>query len=137
MAFFVKKKKFKFQTQLTLEELTAVAFVNGVLFCKMRLLDGDLCRYFFQTGGSRELCPLEEEVHLCVQNERKPPHRSPGSLCLQVVSQEGTQRRKSIYEAGLHRPQHGRVCGFWLHCALLSAGRIRHQEHTAGQLYTE
>ena len=41
MAFFVKKKKFKFQTHLTLEELTAVPFVNGVLFCKMRLLDGD------------------------------------------------------------------------------------------------
>ncbi|KAI3372921.1 hypothetical protein L3Q82_023367 [Scortum barcoo] len=41
MAFFVKKKKFKFQTQLTLEELSAVPFVNGVLFCKLRLLDGD------------------------------------------------------------------------------------------------
>uniref|UniRef100_A0A673WVG2 Estrogen-induced osteoclastosis regulator 1 n=1 Tax=Salmo trutta TaxID=8032 RepID=A0A673WVG2_SALTR len=40
MAFFVKKKKFKFQTHLTLEELTAVPFVNGVLFCKLRLLDG-------------------------------------------------------------------------------------------------
>lgn len=41
MAFFAKKKKFKFQTQLTLEELSAVPFVNGVLFCKIRLLDGD------------------------------------------------------------------------------------------------
>ncbi|XP_062272792.1 early estrogen-induced gene 1 protein [Scomber scombrus] len=41
MAFFVKKKKFKFRTNLTLEELTAVPFVNGVLFCKLRLLDGD------------------------------------------------------------------------------------------------
>ncbi|CAL8293893.1 protein FAM102A [Gadus morhua] len=41
MAFFVKKKKFKFQTQLTLEELTAVPFVNGVLFCKLRLLEGE------------------------------------------------------------------------------------------------
>ncbi|KAG7277999.1 hypothetical protein CRUP_020315 [Coryphaenoides rupestris] len=41
MAFFVKKKKFKFQTHLTLEELTAVPFVNGMLFCKLRLLDGD------------------------------------------------------------------------------------------------
>uniref|UniRef100_A0A8C7JRW8 Estrogen-induced osteoclastosis regulator 1 n=1 Tax=Oncorhynchus kisutch TaxID=8019 RepID=A0A8C7JRW8_ONCKI len=40
MAFFAKKKKFKFQTHLTLEELTAVPFVNGVLFCKLRLLDG-------------------------------------------------------------------------------------------------
>ncbi|XP_032434587.1 protein FAM102A-like [Xiphophorus hellerii] len=52
MAFFVKKKKFKFQTQLTLEELTAVPFVNGVLFCKLRLLDGD-----FVATSSRE------EVH--------------------------------------------------------------------------
>ncbi|KAL0979558.1 hypothetical protein UPYG_G00186530 [Umbra pygmaea] len=40
MAFFLKKKKFKFQTHLTLEELTAVPFVNGLLFCKLRLLDG-------------------------------------------------------------------------------------------------
>ncbi|MED6276642.1 hypothetical protein CHARACLAT_005106, partial [Characodon lateralis] len=52
MAFFVKKKKFKFQTQLTLEELTAVPFVNGVLFCKLRLQDGD-----FVATSSRE------EVH--------------------------------------------------------------------------
>ncbi|KAK0135304.1 Protein FAM102A [Merluccius polli] len=49
MAFFVKKKKFKFQTHLTLEELTAVPFVNGVLFCKLRLLDGD-----FAATSSRE-----------------------------------------------------------------------------------
>ncbi|KAJ8263325.1 hypothetical protein COCON_G00157820 [Conger conger] len=40
MAFLTKKKKFKFQTHFTLEELTAVPFVNGVLFCKIRLLDG-------------------------------------------------------------------------------------------------
>lgn len=52
MAFFVKKKKFKFQTHLTLEELSAVPFVNGVLFCKLRLLDGD-----FVATSSRE------EVH--------------------------------------------------------------------------
>lgn len=39
--------------------------------------------------------------------------------------------------AGLHRPQHGWVCRFWFHCALLSVGGIRHQEHTAGQLHTE
>ncbi|XP_072289739.1 early estrogen-induced gene 1 protein [Eucyclogobius newberryi] len=52
MAFFVKKKKFKFQTHLTLEELSAVPFVNGVLFCKLRLLDGD-----FAATSTRE------EVH--------------------------------------------------------------------------
>ncbi|XP_056628458.1 early estrogen-induced gene 1 protein [Triplophysa dalaica] len=49
MAFLVKKKKFKFQTHFTLEELTAVPFVNGVLFCKMRLIDGD-----FTASSSRE-----------------------------------------------------------------------------------
>ncbi|XP_062854328.1 early estrogen-induced gene 1 protein [Trichomycterus rosablanca] len=49
MAFLVKKKKFKFQISFTLEELTAVPFVNGVLFCKIRLLDGD-----FATSSSRE-----------------------------------------------------------------------------------
>ncbi|KAG7235550.1 hypothetical protein INR49_002597 [Caranx melampygus] len=36
----MKKKKFKFQVYFTLEELTAVPFVNGVLFCKIRLIDG-------------------------------------------------------------------------------------------------
>ncbi|GCB85322.1 hypothetical protein scyTo_0025976, partial [Scyliorhinus torazame] len=40
MAFIMKKKKFKFQTLFSLEELAAVPFVNGVLFCKIRLLDG-------------------------------------------------------------------------------------------------
>ncbi|KAM9821637.1 early estrogen-induced gene 1 protein-like isoform X1 [Syngnathus typhle] len=49
MAFFAKKKKFKFQTHLTLEELSAVPFVNGLLFCKVRLLDGD-----FVASSSRE-----------------------------------------------------------------------------------
>lgn len=50
MAFLMKKKKFKFQTTFTLEELTAVPFVNGVLFCKIRLLDGGE----FTTLSSRE-----------------------------------------------------------------------------------
>ncbi|XP_016130640.1 early estrogen-induced gene 1 protein isoform X2 [Sinocyclocheilus grahami] len=40
MAFLIKKKKFRFQIHFTLEELTAVPFVNGMLFCKIRLLDG-------------------------------------------------------------------------------------------------
>ncbi|XP_017315897.1 protein FAM102A isoform X1 [Ictalurus punctatus] len=40
MAFLMRKKKFKFQVHFTLEELTAVPFVNGMLFCKIRLLDG-------------------------------------------------------------------------------------------------
>ncbi|XP_035246974.1 protein FAM102A-like [Anguilla anguilla] len=50
MAFLMRKKKFKFQTSFTLEELTAVPFVNGVLFCKIRLLDGG----DFVASSSRE-----------------------------------------------------------------------------------
>lgn len=36
----MKKKKFKFRVELELEELSSVPFVNGILFCKVRLLDG-------------------------------------------------------------------------------------------------
>ena len=35
-----KKKKYKFQVDLVLEELTAVPFVSAVLFCKVHLLEG-------------------------------------------------------------------------------------------------
>ncbi|CAH1401738.1 unnamed protein product [Nezara viridula] len=40
MAFMMKKKKYKFTVLLCLEEITAVPFLNGVLFAKVRLLDG-------------------------------------------------------------------------------------------------
>lgn len=40
MAFMMKKKKYKFTVELCLEEITAVPFLNGVLFAKVRLLDG-------------------------------------------------------------------------------------------------
>lgn len=50
MAFLIKKKKFKFQVHFTLEELAAVPFVNGVLFCKVRLVDGG----DFTASSSRE-----------------------------------------------------------------------------------
>lgn len=40
MAFMMKKKKYKFSVEVDLEELTAVPFVNAVLFAKLRLLDG-------------------------------------------------------------------------------------------------
>ncbi|XP_031143194.1 protein FAM102A [Sander lucioperca] len=50
MSFLIKKKKFKFQVHFTLEELTAVPFVNGVLFCKIRLIDGG----DFAISSSRE-----------------------------------------------------------------------------------
>lgn len=40
MAFMMKKKKYKFTVKLCIEDLTAVPFVNAVLFAKVRLLDG-------------------------------------------------------------------------------------------------
>ena len=36
----MKKKKFKFDANFEVNELTNVPFVNGVLFAKIRLLDG-------------------------------------------------------------------------------------------------
>lgn len=62
MAFLTKKKKFKFQTHFTLEELTAVPFVNGVLFCKIRLLDGG----DFASASSRQ-----EVQENCVRWKKK------------------------------------------------------------------
>ncbi|NXT38160.1 F102B protein, partial [Pelecanoides urinatrix] len=52
MAFIMmKKKKFKFRVELELEELSSVPFVNGILFCKVRLLDGGS----FSGESSREV----------------------------------------------------------------------------------
>ncbi|XP_058158844.1 early estrogen-induced gene 1 protein [Dasypus novemcinctus] len=62
MAFLMKKKKFKFQTTLTLEELTAVPFMNGVLFCKVRLLDG---------GDFVSLSSREEVQENCVRWQKR------------------------------------------------------------------
>lgn len=53
MAFMTKKKRYKFEVQCCLEELTEVPFVSAVLFAKVRLLDGGN----FQDHSSRE------EVH--------------------------------------------------------------------------
>ena len=36
----MKKKKFKFDVNFKLNELSSVPFVSGVLFAKMRLLEG-------------------------------------------------------------------------------------------------
>uniref|UniRef100_A0A3Q3WDU8 C2 NT-type domain-containing protein n=1 Tax=Mola mola TaxID=94237 RepID=A0A3Q3WDU8_MOLML len=50
MSFILtKKKRFKFRVDFDLEELSSVPFVNGVLFCKVRLLDGG-----FAAVSSRE-----------------------------------------------------------------------------------
>ncbi|XP_067868264.1 early estrogen-induced gene 1 protein-like isoform X1 [Heterodontus francisci] len=62
MAFIMKKKKFKFQTLFSLEELAAVPFVNGVLFCKIRLLDG---------GDFTQLSSREEVQENCVRWKKK------------------------------------------------------------------
>ncbi|XP_077594126.1 early estrogen-induced gene 1 protein-like [Stigmatopora nigra] len=62
MSFLTKKKKFKFQVNFTLEELTAVPFVNGVLFCKIRLIDG---------GDLAVLSSREEVQHNCVRWGKK------------------------------------------------------------------
>ncbi|GCC31380.1 hypothetical protein chiPu_0009837 [Chiloscyllium punctatum] len=62
MAFIMKKKKFKFQTIFSLEELAAVPFVNGVLFCKIRLLDG---------GDFTQLSSREEVQENCVRWQKK------------------------------------------------------------------
>ncbi|XP_065575655.1 early estrogen-induced gene 1 protein-like isoform X2 [Artemia franciscana] len=52
MEFILKKKKYKFQVELKLEELTAVPFTNAVLFAKVRLLE----------GGNFEAISTREEV---------------------------------------------------------------------------
>ncbi|XP_041667272.1 family with sequence similarity 102 member Ab [Cheilinus undulatus] len=62
MTFLMKKKKFKFQVSFTLEELTAVPFVNGVLFCKIRLMDG---------GDFAILSSREEVQQNCVRWRKK------------------------------------------------------------------
>ncbi|XP_026843704.1 uncharacterized protein LOC6596594 isoform X3 [Drosophila persimilis] len=50
MAFMMKKKKYKFNVEVQLQDLVEVALVNEVLFAKIRLLDGGS----FQEYSSRE-----------------------------------------------------------------------------------
>ncbi|XP_033732148.1 protein FAM102A-like isoform X2 [Pecten maximus] len=40
MSFMMKKKRFKFHVNFCIEELSSVPFVSGILFAKIRLLDG-------------------------------------------------------------------------------------------------
>ncbi|XP_044728172.1 uncharacterized protein LOC123291816 isoform X2 [Chrysoperla carnea] len=51
MAFMMKKKKYKFQVEVSLDELVEVPFVSAVLFAKVRLLDG---------GNFQEISTREE-----------------------------------------------------------------------------
>lgn len=52
MAFIIKKKRYKFSVDLTLNELTQIAFGKAILFAKVRQLD----------GGSFEQSSRREEV---------------------------------------------------------------------------
>ena len=40
MAFMMKKKRYKFQVDLCLDELTEVSYSKAILFAKVRQLDG-------------------------------------------------------------------------------------------------
>ena len=40
MTFMIKKKRFKFEVDFEVEELSSVPLVSGALFVKVRLLDG-------------------------------------------------------------------------------------------------
>jgi len=40
MSFMSRKKRYKFHVTFELEELSSVPFVSGILFAKLRLLEG-------------------------------------------------------------------------------------------------
>ena len=50
MEFFTKKKNYKFDVNLKVEELTSVPFVNAVVYCKLRFV-GYGHKYIGQTIG--------------------------------------------------------------------------------------
>ena len=53
MAFIIKKKRYKFAVDLTLNELTEVSFGKAILFAKVRQLD----------GGSFSDCSKRQATH--------------------------------------------------------------------------
>ncbi|MGH0137503.1 UNVERIFIED_CONTAM: hypothetical protein FKN15_001016 [Acipenser sinensis] len=68
MAFIMmKKKKFKFKVDFELDELSSVPFVNGVLFCKIRLMDGG-----FTEESSR---PPSTAMYIGIQGEAEHLHQ--------------------------------------------------------------
>ncbi|OXB68265.1 hypothetical protein ASZ78_016666 [Callipepla squamata] len=86
MAFMmIKKKKFKFRVELELDELSSVPFVNGILFCKVRLLDGgsfsgESSRVQFKNKSSSETCqyikiPVCASVHAGLKSLIVPSER--------------------------------------------------------------
>ncbi|KAI9537085.1 hypothetical protein NQZ68_028212 [Dissostichus eleginoides] len=120
MAFFVKKKKFKFQTQLTLEELTAVPFVNGVLFCKMRLLDGDFVatssRFLVRGSSLRPViceASVRSEVTLLSGGyiTAQTPSLPPISVIISVTNNKALSEDEETAQGGsLHGGQRLALC---------------------------
>lgn len=55
----MKKKKFKFKVDFELDELSSVPFVNGVLFCKVRLLDGGFSEESSRWGRLLSILPFK------------------------------------------------------------------------------
>ena len=53
VAFMLKKKRFKFEVLFEVAELSSVPFVNGVLYAKVRLLDGSFTEF-----TSRQVCSI-------------------------------------------------------------------------------
>ncbi|KAL5011418.1 hypothetical protein ScPMuIL_009969 [Solemya velum] len=53
MSFMMKKKRYKFMVNFELEELSSVPFVSGILFAKLRLVDGG---HFTELSGREEVC---------------------------------------------------------------------------------
>ncbi|XP_074654016.1 EEIG family member 2-like isoform X5 [Tubulanus polymorphus] len=56
--FMIKRKKYRFQVNFELDELSSFTFVSGIIFAKIRLLDG---------GSFSEFSPREEVVDHCVK----------------------------------------------------------------------
>ncbi|ESO02510.1 hypothetical protein HELRODRAFT_66319 [Helobdella robusta] len=63
MDFILKKKQFRFDVSLKVEELSLVPFVNAVLYCKLRFI-GNGKRLIGQTPG------LELQDHRVVWNKK-------------------------------------------------------------------
>lgn len=62
MSFMSRRKKYKFHVCFDLEELSSVPFVSGILFAKIRLLDG---------GSYSELSERKEVHNHCVKWNKK------------------------------------------------------------------
>lgn len=71
----MKKKKFQFEVQFNLQELSSVPFVSGVLYAKVRLIDGgqftrQSTRYDFWLARL-----VQDNKHLCFNRVEIDNHR--------------------------------------------------------------